>query len=1394
MNHSAARNRTARLPTLVLLLSFSVSAQNQNRVPELSGGRNPSGRAGITTMSHPREDRLARGHTFYGDVRTLPQIPPHKFELPERDDPQRMPVPYPGTSPVPQKSPSRGISAFSLSAPAPSPSSSFDGLDFATWGAGHPGDTNGDVGPQHYIQAINTAVGIYRKSDGTNLSAFTFNALMSQGNFGNLCDTNNFGDPVVLYDTFEDRWVISDFAFQLDGSNSVVNPPGEFQCFAVSRSGDPVAGGWNFYSIHVAGGLGDYSKIAIWPDGIYMSANIFGYASGAAFQNVRVWALNKAQMYAGAPWVQVASLDAPAAEFSLVPSNARLQTGTPPAGSPNYFSVVAQFLNAVSVYKFQMDWNSISTATFSGPFQSLTATSWSQFTGASGRVPSPVNSLDALYPRLMMQSQYTNIGGVESLWDSHTVGATGATSSQAAVRYYEVNVTGGTVAANATQAFTFSPDATVHRFLPSVAMDHAGDMAIGYSASSATLNPAIRYAGRLAGDAVNSITQTETSLIEGTGTQSGTCGATCTRWGDYSAMSLDPDGCTFWYTSMYYQATGLSFNTRIGAFSFPSCTPVSTGTLQGTVTATVGGNPMSGVTVALGSRIATSDVNGVYAFSGLASGTYPSILASFPGYNSIGVSGVVVNDGAITTQNFALALAAASQCFTDTTQADFQAGVPSNCDLIGSPGNINLVNVANIDQINTTLSNSGVGITATTWGGETFTPSVTGQLTRIDLNLFCSGCTGTTPNLTLAIRATSVNLPTGADIASATVTGFSSGAGGYFTANFSSPPTLTAGTVYALTIHPTANPSAGIYALTRSATNVYAGGQRVTSPNSGGTWSAPLTTGQTTDIGFKIYMQTGFSSSGTFVSSIKDSNPATGATANWGTLSWTATTPASTAVQFQAAASNNFSGPFDFVGPDHTSGTFFGNGDSLAQFTGKRYLKYQASLSTRDSTISPTLLDVTVCFTDSVATTLAVAVASGPFNGTADLSATLSSSSVGVRVKSINFTLNGTAVGSGTTDGSGTATIPAVSLAGMSAGSYPGAVAASFAGDNGYSASNGSNTLTVSLAAQSITFGALSGETFGDPDFNVTATASSGLTVTFIASGACTVSAAIVHVTGAGSCTITASQTGDTNYGAAPDAPQIFTIAQASQAITFTALSGKTFGNADFTVSATASSGLAVSFSAAGACTMSTVTVHLIGIGTCTVTASQAGDRNYNLATSVAQSFTVSNPDFTVTPLQSTITVQAGQSGTAHISFAPNPETSSATTFACSGLPAMSSCGFAPTAIPAGGTLVDVVMTISTTGPSTTLAHSSSFSAMWLPLSGISFIGILVFGSQRKNWKSTTSSTVLAVMALLLLVACGGHSAALTGNLGTPKGAFPVAVKATSGAVVHFTTLSLVVQ
>ncbi|MFY9824345.1 MAG: carboxypeptidase regulatory-like domain-containing protein, partial [Thermoanaerobaculia bacterium] len=791
------------------------------------------------------------------------------------------------------------------------------------------------------------------------MAAFTFNTFMSQGTFGNLCDTNNFGDPVVLYDSFEDRWIITDFAFTLSGG-AVVNPPGAFQCIAASKTGDPVSGGWNFYSINIAGGLGDYPKLGIWPDGLYMSANVFGYPAGAPFQNPRVFAFNKAQMYAGSPTAQVVSFDAPSADFTVLPSNARLQTGTPPPGTPNYFLSTWEFTNALTVYKFHVDWNSISLSTFTGPDTPIAATSWPN--AAVPNAPSQGgNSLDVLQIRAMMQNQYTNLGGAESLWATHTVRRQNTTGF-AAPRWYQVNVTGGTVAASLPQAATWDPDGAnvIYRFAPSLALDRAGDLALGYSTSNSTTKPAIKYAGRLAADPVNTFSQTEQLLIQGTGTQTGNCGGSaCIRWGDYSAMTLDPDGCTFWYTNEYYAVDGLNDLTRIGSFSFPSCTPAGAGgTLSGTVTALSGGAPISGATVTLGSRTTTTNGSGFYSFS-LPAGTYPTETASAPGYNPGSASSLVVTDGNTTTQNFVLATAPTSACPADTTQADFQTGIPTNVDLVTSPGDVTLSNAPTLDQSNTAGTTTGTGFATTSWGGQTFIPAVTGQLVKVDVQLFCNGCTGTTPNLTLSIRSTSGGLPTGADLATATIPGFSSGSAVYYTGTFGSPPTLTSGTQYALILRPVANPSVGGYFWIRSSPSTYANGQRVISTDNGVTWTAD----STRDFNFRAYMQTGFAASGNQVSSVKDSNPPVNFTTQWTTLSWTASTPANTSLKFQVAGSNSPSGPFNFVGPDTTAATFFTtSGASLSQFNGFRYLQYKAFFATTDSTMTPTLNDVTVCF------------------------------------------------------------------------------------------------------------------------------------------------------------------------------------------------------------------------------------------------------------------------------------------------------------------------------------------------------------------------------------------------------------------------------------------------
>ena len=304
--------------------ALSATARSPHRL-HASGLRAKRARKGHQpkrTVRHPRELFLKKAHSKVFDVRKLRgkvvkrERPEVGVPLSEREGNAAAPA-----AALPKIVTQRDISA--ASAPAPGPDASFDGLDFANWGAGHPPDTNGDVGPTYYIETVNTSIGIYNKSSGVRVAAFTFNSFMSQGAFGNLCDTDNFGDPVVVYDTYENRWFITDFAFKLDASGNVVNPPGAFQCFAVSKTGDPVSGGWNFYSIAAPGALNDYPKFGVWPDGIYMSANMFGYPSGGSYQGFHVWALNKQQMYNGEPSVQVADFSGDTSDLTVIPEIGR---------------------------------------------------------------------------------------------------------------------------------------------------------------------------------------------------------------------------------------------------------------------------------------------------------------------------------------------------------------------------------------------------------------------------------------------------------------------------------------------------------------------------------------------------------------------------------------------------------------------------------------------------------------------------------------------------------------------------------------------------------------------------------------------------------------------------------------------------------------------------------------------------------------------------------------------------------------------------------------------------------------------------------------------------------------------------------------------------------------
>jgi LmbE family N-acetylglucosaminyl deacetylase len=224
----------------------------------------------------------------------------------------------------------------------------------------------------------------------------------------------------------------------------------------------------------------------------------------------------------------------------------------------------------------------------------------------------------------------------------------------------------------------------------------------------------------------------------------------------------------------------------------------------------------------------------------------------------------------------------------------------------------------------------------------------------------------------------------------------------------------------------------------------------------------------------------------------------------------------------------------------------------------------------------------------------------------------------------VAFFVDGSATPIGTSGLSGgSATLNTSSLGG---GVH--SITAVYSGDTNYMGSNYSNYAhSVNKADQTITFGALTAKTFGDADFNPGASTTSNLLISYASTNSAV--AMIVnnqiHIVGVGSTTITASQAGDTNYNAAPTVTQNLTVSKADQTITFGALAAKTFGDADFNPGAMATSNLLVSYASTNSAVATIVNnqIHIVGVGSATITASQGGDTNYNAATNVTQTLTV---------------------------------------------------------------------------------------------------------------------------------------------------------------------------
>jgi len=430
----------------------------------------------------------------------------------------------------------------------------FDGLGVGFSGPqgpfsviGVPPDTNGAAGDTQYVQWVNTSFAVFSKATGAVVHGPIAGNALWQG-FGGQCQQQNDGDPVVLFDRIARRWVFSQFAVSGGAGNY-------YACFAVSTTSD-ATGTYNRYAFSMPN-FNDYPKIAVWPDAYYASFNLFAGATGG-FVGGYACAFDRTKMLAGTA-ATAHCFQLSAAYGGLLPSDLDGST-PPPAGSPNYF--MALDTNSLDLWKFHVDFATPSNSSFTGPTV-IPVNAYSQACGGLTCIPQPGTSqqLDSLGDRLMHRLAYRNFGRYETLVVNHSVDNGGP----AAVRWYEVRNPGGTPTVR--QQGTYAPNAT-SRWMGSMGMDAVGNIAVGYSTSSSSIFPSVAYTGRLAADPLGTL-QTESVIVSGAGSQNGGI----SRWGDYSAMTIDPvDDCTFWYTNQYLQTTG-SFNwsTRIASFKFPGC-------------------------------------------------------------------------------------------------------------------------------------------------------------------------------------------------------------------------------------------------------------------------------------------------------------------------------------------------------------------------------------------------------------------------------------------------------------------------------------------------------------------------------------------------------------------------------------------------------------------------------------------------------------------------------------------------------------------------------------------------------------------------------------------------------------------------------------------------------
>ncbi|HEX3571235.1 MAG TPA: hypothetical protein VHU44_10475 [Acidobacteriaceae bacterium] len=417
-----------------------------------------------------------------------------------------------------------------------------------------PPDTNGAVGATQFVQWVNESFAVFDKATGNTVAGpIAGNQLYQALGSTHPCAVNNDGDPIAQYDKVNNRWILTQFS--VTNGSSV----GYWQCIAISQTSD-ATGAYNVYAFRQPN-FNDYPKFGVFNGTYFATYNMF---KGNTFAGGRLCAYDAAAMRSGAA-ASEQCFQLSSAYGGVLPADVDGSTA-PPTGANEYFLAFGS--NSLLTWRFHVDFANSGNTSLTGPFTTSVAT-FSEACGGGTCIPQPstTQQLDSLGDRLMYRLSYRHFAdGHESLFVNHSVAAT---STYTGARWYELRPSGnGTAGVTVYQQSTYGPAGGLSRWMGSIAADKNGDIVLGYSTSSSSSDPSISYSYRIPTDSFTGL-GSEQVLFTGHGAQQ----RSLNRWGDYSAMTVDPvDDCTFWYTNEYLAANGtFNWHTRIASFKLNGC-------------------------------------------------------------------------------------------------------------------------------------------------------------------------------------------------------------------------------------------------------------------------------------------------------------------------------------------------------------------------------------------------------------------------------------------------------------------------------------------------------------------------------------------------------------------------------------------------------------------------------------------------------------------------------------------------------------------------------------------------------------------------------------------------------------------------------------------------------